>query len=297
VIRFTSLSLAFGLLIPQPAPATPQAAVDELLSTDRGFATKAVSVGVVAALLPMFADNVALFVPGGPPVQGKAAAEAALRENADNAKSRVRWAPIRGGVSADAQHGFTVGYMTLTTAAGENVPLKYLAYWIKTPSGWRVAVYRRSRSPQGPPSVDLMPASLPSKLVPVQKDPQAMVTLVADLKQAEQSFSDAAQQIGLGPAFAKFGSADAINLGRGATVIVGAEAIGKAIGGDAPDPVSPVVWSADRAIVATSGDLGVTLGTIRPKAAGPDGKPGPGVPFFTIWRRADPKAPWRYIAE
>jgi ketosteroid isomerase-like protein len=297
VIRFTSLTLAFGFLIPQAAPATPQAAVDELLSADRGFATRAVSVGVVAALLPMFADNVALFVPGGPPVHGKAAAEAALRENADNAKSRVRWAPIRGGVSADAQHGFTVGYMTLTTPAGENLPLKYLAYWIKTSAGWRVAVYRRTRSPQGPPSVDLMPASLPSRLVPVQKDPQAMVTLVADLKQAEQSFSDAAQQIGLGPAFAKFGSADAINLGRGGTVIVGAEAIGKAIGGDAPDPVSPVAWSADRAIVATSGDLGVTLGTIRSKTAGPDGKPAPGVPFFTIWRRADPKAPWRYIAE
>jgi ketosteroid isomerase-like protein len=297
VIRSTFVSLAAGLLIVQAVPATPQAAVDELLATDRGFASKAMSVGVIAALTPMFADDVTLFAPGGPPVEGKAAAEAALRGNADNAKSRVRWAPIRGGISADGHHGFTVGYMTLTTPAGENVPLKYLAYWIKTPAGWRVAVYRRNRAPQAPPSVDLMPASLPSRLVPLQKDPQAMVTLVADLKQAEQSFSDAAQQVGLGPAFARFGSADAINLGRGATVIVGADAIGKAIGGDAPEPVSPVVWSADRALVATSGDLGVTIGTIRQKAPGPDGKPAPGAPFFTIWRRADAKSPWRYIAE
>jgi hypothetical protein len=58
-----------------------------------------------------------------------------------------------------------------------------------------------------------------------------------------------------------------------------------------------VVWSADRAIVATSGDLGVTLGTIRQKAPGADGKTPPGAPFFTIWRRADAKSPWRYIAE
>ncbi|HET9272036.1 MAG TPA: DUF4440 domain-containing protein [Vicinamibacterales bacterium] len=295
ISRLRSVAIISALVVLQPS--TPQATVDELLSTDRGFAGKGVSVSVITALLPMFADDVAMFVPGGPPVEGKAAAEAALRGNADNVKSRVRWAPIRGGVSADGHHGFTVGYMTLTTPTGENVPLKYLAYWIKTNAGWRVAVYRRSRSPQAPPSIDLMPASLPSKLVPLQKDPQAMVTLVADLKQAEQSFSDAAQQIGLGPAFARFGSADAINLGRGATVVVGAEAIGKAVGGDAPEPVSPVVWSADRAIVATSGDLGVTLGTIRPKAAGPDGKPAPGVPFFTIWRRADAKSPWRYIAE
>ena len=297
MIRIASTSVAFGLLILQTAPVTPQTVVNELLAADRGFATQATSVGVIAALTPMLADDVVMYVPGGPPVDGKAAAEAALRSNPDNVKSRVRWTPVRGGVSADATHGFTVGYMTLTNPAGENVPLKYLAYWIKTPAGWRVAVYRRSRAPQGPPSLEVMPALLPSQIVPVRKDPQAMVTLVADLKQAEQSFSDAAQQIGLGPAFAKFGSADAINLGRGAAIVVSAEAIGKAIGADAPDPVSPVVWSADRAIVASSGDLGVTLGTIRQKATGADGKPAPPIPFFTIWRRADSKSPWRYIAE
>jgi ketosteroid isomerase-like protein len=297
VIRFASCLLAFSLLIPQAAPATPQAAVDELLAADRGYAAKAMSVSVIAALVPMFADDVAMFVPGGPPTADKAAAEAALRGNADNVKSRIRWTPVRGGVSADAQHGFTVGYMTLTNPAGENIPLKYLAYWIKTPAGWRVAVYRRSRAPQAPPSIDLMPASLPSKLVPVRTEPQALVTLVADLKQAEQSFSDAAQQIGLGPAFAKFGSTDAINLGRGPVIVVGADAIGKAIGADSPEPVSPVVWSAERAIVASSGDLGVTLGVIRQKAPNPDGKTPPGAPFFTIWRKADAKSPWRYIAE
>lgn len=297
MIKRASFLLAFSFLTLQAAPATPQAAVDELVATDRSFGAKAMNVGVIAALVPMFADDVAMFVPGGPPTAGKAAAEAALRGNADNVKSRIRWTPIRGGVSADAQHGFTVGYMTLTNPAGENIPLKYLAYWIRTQAGWRVAVYRRSRAPQAPPSTDLMPASLPSKLVPVRDDPQAMVTLVADLKQAEQSYSDAAQKIGLGPAFARFGSADAINLGRGPAVIVGAEAIGKAIGTDSPEPVSSVVWSADRAIVASSGDLGVTLGVIRQKAPNPDGKMPPGAPFFTIWRRADAKAPWRYIAE
>lgn len=297
MIRIAVAALALGLLILQTSPVTPQTVVDELLATDRGFATKAANVGVIAALMPMFAGDVVMYVPGTAPVEGKAAAEAALRGNPDNVKSRARWTPVRGGVSADAHHGFTVGYMTVTNPAGENIPVKYLAYWIKTAEGWRVAVYRRSRAPQAPPSIEVMPASLPTQIVPVRKDPQAMVTLVADLKQAEQSFSDAAQQIGLGPAFAKFGGPDAINLGRGPTIVVSAEAIGNAIGADAPDPVSPVVWSADRAIVASSGDLGVTLGTIRQKAPGADGKPAPPIPFFTIWRRADAKSPWRYIAE
>jgi ketosteroid isomerase-like protein len=293
LIVFLSASV---LGIAQAAPATPQAAVDELLAADRAFAAKAATVNVITALVPMFADDVVLFGPGAP-ADGKAAAEAALRGNPDNAASRLRWAPIRGGISADAHHGFTVGYMTLTTPAGDQVPLKYLAYWIKSPAGWRVAVYKRVRAPQPPSSVDLMPASLPARLVPVREDPQAMITFVADLKQAEQAFSDAAQKIGLGPAFARFGSADATNLGPGSAVMVGADAIGKAIGGDSPAPVSPVVWSADRAIVASSGDFGVTMGAIRQKAPNPDGKPAAPQPFFTIWRRADSKSPWRYIAE
>jgi ketosteroid isomerase-like protein len=294
--RLVWLAVASLIALQPAAPGTPQAVVDELLATDREFAARAVSVDVIAALTPMFDYDVVLYGPGGP-VTGKVAADASLRSNADNAKSRLRWSPIRGGVSADAQHGFTAGYMTLTNPAGEQVPLKYLAYWIKGPAGWRVAVYKRMRSPQAPASVDLMPASLPSKLVPVRNDPQANGTLVAGLRQAEQSFSDAAQKIGLGPAFAQFGSADAINLGPGPAMIVGAANIGKSIGADSPDPVSPVVWSADRAIVASSGDFGVTMGTIRQKAPGADGKPVPGAPFFTIWRRADAKSPWRYIAE
>ena len=46
------------------------------------------------------------------------------------------------------------------------------------------------------------------------------------------------------------------------------------------------------ALVASSGDLGVTVGYIRTK----DGSRPP-VPFFTVWRRDSPASPWRYIAE
>jgi len=285
------------LALQTAASSTPQAAVDDLLAADRAFAAKAAGVDVVAALVPMFADDVSMQVPGAPFAEGRAKAEAALRANPDNVKSRLRWTPIRGGVSADAHHGFTVGYMVLTNPKGEDVPVKYLAYWIKGASGWRVAVYKRSRAPQPPPSIEMMAPSLPSTIVPVRTDASAVQALVADLIKAEKTFSDTAQQIGLGPAFAKFGSADAINLGRGPAVLVGAQAIGADIGAGAPGPVSPVEWSADRAIVASSGDFGVTIGTIRQKAPGPGGTPAPPIPFFTIWRRASASAPWRYIAE
>jgi hypothetical protein len=48
-------------------------------------------------------------------------------------------------------------------------------------------------------------------------------------------------------------------------------------------------------IVASSGDLGVTIGMIHPNTPRA-GQPA-NFPFFTIWRRANPTAPWRYVAE
>ena len=50
-------------------------------------------------------------------------------------------------------------------------------------------------------------------------------------------------------------------------------------------------WAPDRVIVASSGDLGVTIGMIHrnDKSAS--------FPFFTIWRRGSPMESWKYIAE
>jgi hypothetical protein len=49
-------------------------------------------------------------------------------------------------------------------------------------------------------------------------------------------------------------------------------------------------------IVASSGDLGVTMGTIRQNGTPRAGQPS-SVPFITIWRRASPAEQWRYVAE
>jgi hypothetical protein len=59
--------------------------------------------------------------------------------------------------------------------------------------------------------------------------------------------------------------------------------------------VSPVSWAPERVIVASSGDLGVTIGWITRNS--PEQNRPPRNPFFTIWRRANASAPWRYIAE
>jgi len=279
--------------------ATPQQAVDELLAADRAFSAASAGIDLVSGLAAMFAAEVVLPLPGGKFADGIAAAREALAANAENTGARVQWTPIRGGISADGLHGFTFGYMKLHKADQTIAPAKYLSYWIKTREGWRVAVYKRSRRPDSMVSTTLLPAALPPRMVKLSTDSEVLEGFRRSIDRAERDFSDEAQKIGLGAAFAKYGSADAVNMGRpdAAGFVIGSEAIGRAVSAGDPPGGSPVSWAPDRVIVASSGDLGVTIGLIRPNARPGDGSQHAGFAFFTIWRRSTPQDPWRYVAE
>ncbi len=288
-----TLALVSGLTLAIAARgrnAGPETVVDELLAADRAFSAASAKTDLISGLTAMLADDVTMPLPGGLFANGVEKVAEALRANPDNAKSSVEWTPIRGGVSADGLHGFTLGYMTLRKPDNTTAPGKYLSYWEKGPRGWRVAAYKRGRSPEGSVSLEAMPPSLPMKNMAPVTDAAVVAEYHASLARAEQTFSDDAQTMGLGPAFAKFGSADAVNMGAGRSFIVGAAAIGRSIGDSTG---SPVVWKSDRVIVASSGDLGVSIGIIRRNG----NLTGPSAAFFTIWRRESPSAPWRYVAE
>lgn len=275
------------------AEAGPQAAVDSLLAADRAFAAAAANVDVVTALSAMFADDVIMPTPARSFARGKAAAVEVLRANPANLVSRTSWTPVRGGVSADGQHGFTYGFMTTSEAGKPDRPAKYLAYWVWKPEGWRVAAYRRVGRPAGAIDTAVLPPALPAKLVPV--DAGAVAGHASTLADAERAFAAEAQKIGLGPAFAKWGRADAVNMGQGAGFDIGAATIARGLGTDASSPVN---WGPDEGtLVASSGDLGVNFGYLRLNVAPPPGQPGGPAPFFTVWRRDSPAEPWRYIAE
>ena len=276
---------------------TPQSAVEALLDADRHFSSAGADKTVVESLSAMFAEDVMLPGPGAVFTNGKDKAIDALKSTSNNLTSRVSWAPIRGGISADGTHGFTFGYMTMTSAEGKTQPWKYLSYWVKGPEGWRVAAYRRRPRPEGSVTAAMMDPSLPARMAPPSADTARIDEFSTGLAAAEKAFSDEAQRVGLGAAFTKFGRGDAINLGGPQDIgfVVGAEAIGRSVGEGAPTDRSEVEWSADRVLIASSGDLGITFGMIRfhtPR----EGQP-PAVPFFTIWRRDDLSSPWRYIAE
>jgi ketosteroid isomerase-like protein len=295
--RLSRACIVIALPVLVMAASSPQSAVDELLAADRAFSAASAKTDLVSGLAAMFAGDVIIPNPPGQFAEGKDAVVAALRANADNAQSRTEWTPLRGGISADAQQGFTAGLMTIHRPEGSTIALKYLAYWVKRAEGWRVVAYKRVRAGEGTPSSAMMAPALPEQLVSASTDNAAIARYRESLDQAERSFSNEAQTIGLGPAFAKYGSADALNLGGGsdAGLVVGPDHIARLVSAGQPATGSTLVWAPDRVIVASSGDLGVTIGMIHPNAPAA-GQPA-NFPFFTVWRRSNPSAPWRYVAE
>ena len=263
-----------------PAGKTPQQLVEELLAADRAFSKASAQTDVVSGLSAMFAPDVMMPIPGNQFARGAAAATAALKGNASNLTARAEWTPIRGGISADGQHGFTFGYMTTKQADGTVIPGKYLSYWVRQKDGWRVAGYKRSRA-----AADKKPS------LAIEHHRQS-------LDAVERAFSAEAQKIGIGQAFSKYGSPDAVNAGgpNEASFLVGSEAIGSSVGAGSPGG-SPVSWGPDSVLVASSGDLGVTFGMIRSNSPGREGNDPSPVPFFTVWRRASANDAWRYVAE
>jgi ketosteroid isomerase-like protein len=289
MIRLFLAALAALAFLSAPALARDsRAGVEDLLAADRAFAAAAAAApNIPDALAAMFDADVVAPLPGRGLLSGRDAVLEAYRASPSFREGSVSWAPVGGGISADGTQGFTFGFLDLGAGPEERRARKYLAYWVRGPLGWRVVAYRHGF--RGPSEVAraMRPPSLPGRAVP-----GARAAHEASLAAAEQAFSDRARRAGLREAFAAFGRDDAMNMGGPGDFLYGAAAIARSLGPEAPSPIS---WSTDRAIVAGSGDLGISIGTIRANRP-VEGQPAM-IPFFTIWRRDGPGAPWRYIAE
>lgn len=268
-------------------------AAEELIAADRAFAAAAQQTDFVTALSRMFLANVVVQAPGGH-IRGRDSAVAAMRASTWNIGARAAWTPVGGGTSSSGQDGFTYGYMTITRADGAVELSKYVAYWIRSQGGWRIAAYKRVPRAGGNVSIVPHPLSIATRALPVP-DSATVARYADELSLAEHAFSRDAQAMGLGPAFAKWGAPDAVNTGgtNHAEFVRGPQAIATSVAaGLAPN--TRVEWAPAQVIVATTGDLGVSIGTIR---ITPPGGAMREVPFFTVWKRAWPSEPWRYVAE
>ncbi|MBY0494784.1 MAG: DUF4440 domain-containing protein [Cyanobacteria bacterium] len=297
------LLLAFVTLLVTAQTQTPQQVADELLAADRAFAAASAKTDLITGISAMFASDVAMPAPGGV-AYGSQKAIDALRASQANTGATATWTPARVAISRDGFHGFTAGFMTIKRADGSINPAKYLSYWEKQRDGWRVLAYRRLAAKEAAPETKVT-YLLPEQIMVSMLSPEKHERDVASLSDAEKSFAAEAQKIGLGAAFKKYGSPDAINLGGGGTpgFLWGNDAISVGVGQGEPATGSSVNWGPEKAIVAVSGDFGVTIGYITLNKPGPDPSTSSGQagaptrqPFFTIWRR-NANGAWRYIAE
>jgi hypothetical protein len=272
------------------AAETPQTAVDALLAADRAFSAAAAEAAPADGLAAMLDSDVAMPWPGKGVVSGREAAVATLKESKLTKGSRLSWTPVRGGISADGTHGFTFGYATLIGGEPRASNQKYLSYWVKRRQGWRVAAFRLIARPPGEVPTKLFDADLPRASASSASDVETHRRSLAD---TEKAFSDDAQTIGLRAAFRKYGRPDAMNLHAGIAFETSLEKVTAIFPEN--ETKSPLYWSAEKTLVAPSGDLGVNIGTIHQHQAKP-GEPA-SFPFFTIWRRDSTSDPWRYVAE
>ena len=291
MLRTLLLALLF---VAAPAAArSPQQALDDLLAADRAFAAGSAKLDPVAGVTAMLDDDAAMPQPGKGLLVGKPAIVAALEANPAFKDGRVTWAPVRGGISADGTQGFTYGFLTVGSGDPARRERKYLAYWIKRPAGWRVVAYRQQPREAGAVSTAMIPPALPGFTARAKTNATLTAANQASLAAAEKSFSDRAQVVGLKTAFREFGRQDAMNMYSGAGFTYGLDAV---VAGFKEDGPAKIHWGTERSFVASSGDLGVSIGMIRPNQAPKAGEPD-GFPFFTVWKRDSRNAPWKYIAE
>jgi len=272
---------------------SPAASADNLLAADRALAKAAATRSAAAAIGAMLDDDVVMFIVPEPPLARGKAEAIELLEKAFGSNSTISWTPVRVGISADGMQGFSYGFASRASDAGPPALRKYLSYWVKRKDGWRLAAFKLVPRPEGAVSTALRAPALPKRMTGVTENPARVARYVTEIDQTERQFSDEAQAIGLGAAFRKYGSADAMNVGGDADFAYGNDQIAAGFG---TDTTSPLRWAPSGVKVASSGDLGITFGYLERNGATPPGRLSK-IPWFTVWRRASPGDPWRYVAE
>lgn len=261
----------------------------ELLATDRTYAAAALTTNLVEALVAPLADDAVFLAPGATFARGPEEARAVLLTNPNNVLSRWSWTAIRVDVSSDGTQGYTYGYTELTLPSGAVLPGKYQAYWERQADGaWKVAAYKRSPRGAGdvsltPPAGFATPDTKHRRYFP-NTDPASEI---AAIEATDRAFSDLAQVVSVGDAFAHYAAPDGAQTGGGlASWAFGPAAIAAAHDGEEAGLFS---WSPVIADVAPSGDLGFTVGLVYQEGA-VVGK------YFTVWQKQN-DGEWRFVVD
>jgi ketosteroid isomerase-like protein len=167
---------------------------------------------------------------------------------------------------------------------------RYLAFWQRRGSSgpWRIVAYAEFAGQSGP-EIKLSSAELSPPERQLSKS-EAEATI--RLRLADSSFSDEADRIGLSYAFSHTVARDGA-LFVGTRLVVGSEAISEALA--TQNRGTSITWRPVYASVASSGDLGFTVGDFISTGTGPSGAAVQRFgKYLSVWRKQS-DGDWRLL--
>jgi ketosteroid isomerase-like protein len=278
-------SLRHNVVAPEPARGTAR---DSLFLLDQTRGDSVAARGAIDGPLAFFSPSVVFLRAGVPVVFGRDAARTLFA--AAPATGPHAWQPLGGGVSSDLRHAYTFGVAALARAAAAIRLERYIAYWTRERGQpWRIAAYAEVNSS---PAVEIMLSAeqlSPPSAVPVFRP---MADYVQSVRAADSLFSDLADRMGTGFAFANTATADGVLFGP-SELIVGRKAIDDYF--KAQPPGTSLSWRPVYAVVAFSGDLAFTVGesirTGRSASGAAEQRFGK---YITVWQR-ERDGTWKFV--
>jgi len=290
----TLLACSHAPPAPQPVPARGPSR-DSLLASDVERTATVRARGAVAGSVEWLRSDVVYLRAGAPALRGIDAARALIADTVD-VPPTVAWQPLGGDLSADRRAGYTFGVAARTLGNDSVSVERYIAFWKRDGGGapWRIAAYVEVASPFRTNAVTDASAALPQSFTTSPRDPTTRTHGLLALMGADSAFSDLADRIGVGTAFANTVAPEGAVF-AGTELVVGPKAVRDFYA--SRDAAMGLAWHPIYADIAASSDLGFTIGQYISTGRGPTGAASQTFgKYMTVWQR-QPDGSWKFVVD
>lgn len=289
----TLLACSHAPPTPQPVPARGPSR-DSLLASDVERTATVRARGAVAGSVEWLRSDVVYLRAGAPALRGVDAARALIADTAD-VPPAVAWQPLGGDLSADHRAGYTYGVAARALGTDSVSVERYIAFWKRDAGGapWRIAAYVEVASAFRT-TIHQASAALPQSFTTDPRDQTARTRGLLALMAADSTFSDLADRIGVGTAFAGTVAPEGAVF-AGTELVVGPKAVRDYYA--SRDAAMGLAWHPIYADIAGSSDLGFTIGQYISTGRGPSGAAVQTFgKYMTVWQR-QPDGSWKFVVD
>ena len=264
--------------------ATREEQVNSLAGAERSFSKTSVAKGIRESFLEYFAEDALVFRPN--PVNGKK-----FYRERKNIRGTLSWDPVFADVSFAGDLGYTTGPYQFRE--NNNSPASYghfVSIWKKQNDGsWKVAIDIGIQHD----SIDSNGKNFFSPSLRLSVDTFVdQESEQSELLGTDRAFSALTEKSGIVHSMTSFASSTIRLYREGATPFVGMNAAVKALF----QMKSVLSWEPAVSVVAKSGDLGYTYGTMIRKYGEPTKETVEQNHYLRIWRK-DKQRKWKVVLD